>query len=204
MRLPLTDRADPGHRRRLRRSRLRHRLREDHAGARLQRLRSRPAPQPAADQHLHARCAAQRQRAGAPARPRPRREARKRVLADSTAAGLLERIDKHKLMVPRGDRSGAILEPLPHRPVVRAHRAAGRARHRGRGERAHPLRARELVRRPTSSGCATSSDWCISRQLWWGHQHSGLVRRRRQCLSSRAARPRRARRRARSTAATSR
>ncbi len=36
---------------------LRHRLREDHAGARLQRLRHRPAARPAADQHLHARCA---------------------------------------------------------------------------------------------------------------------------------------------------
>src|SRR5690606_5308278 len=42
----------------------------------------------------------------------PRDEARKQVLAELEAAGLLERIDKHKLMVPRGDRSGAILEPL--------------------------------------------------------------------------------------------
>ena len=41
VRLPLTGSPHPGHRRRLRRSRVRLRLREDHAGARLQRLRSR-------------------------------------------------------------------------------------------------------------------------------------------------------------------
>ena len=44
------DRAhDPGHRRRLRRPRIRHRLRQDHAGARLQRLADRPAPRARAD-----------------------------------------------------------------------------------------------------------------------------------------------------------
>ncbi len=43
--------AHPDHRRRLLRSRVRHRLREDHPGPRLQRLRSRQAPPPAADQH---------------------------------------------------------------------------------------------------------------------------------------------------------
>ena len=41
-----------------------------------------------------------------------REQARERVLDELQAAGLVERIDKHKLMVPRGDRSGAILEPL--------------------------------------------------------------------------------------------
>ncbi len=40
---------DPGHRRRLRRSRVRHRRRQGHAGARPQRLRRRPAPRPADD-----------------------------------------------------------------------------------------------------------------------------------------------------------
>ena len=55
IRLPLTDRADPDHRRRLRRPGVRHRLREDHAGARLQRLRDRQAPRAAHDQHPHRR-----------------------------------------------------------------------------------------------------------------------------------------------------
>src|SRR5437879_4909145 len=39
-------------------------------------------------------------------------EARKRVLAELEADGLIERVDKHRLVVPRGDRSGAVLERL--------------------------------------------------------------------------------------------
>src|SRR5437588_712167 len=43
-------------------------------------------------------------------------EARRRVLAELEAAGLVERVEPHKLVVPRGDRSGAVLEPyLPLR-----------------------------------------------------------------------------------------
>jgi valyl-tRNA synthetase len=38
-------------------------------------------------------------------------EARKRVVADLESAGLLDRIEKHKLKVPRGDRSGVVIEP---------------------------------------------------------------------------------------------
>ena len=38
--------------------------------------------------------------------------ARKRVVADLDALGLLDRVEDHKLMVPRGDRSGAVIEPL--------------------------------------------------------------------------------------------
>src|SRR5207237_10607635 len=38
-------------------------------------------------------------------------EARRRVLAEREAAGLVERVEPHKLVVPRGDRSGAVLEP---------------------------------------------------------------------------------------------
>jgi len=38
-------------------------------------------------------------------------EARKQVVADMDAEGLLEKIDDHKLMVPRGDRSGTVVEP---------------------------------------------------------------------------------------------
>src|SRR5690606_20459741 len=42
----------------------------------------------------------------------PREQARERVLAELQAADLIERIEKHRLKVPRGDRSGAVLEPL--------------------------------------------------------------------------------------------
>src|SRR5690606_18728807 len=36
---------------------------------------------------------------------------RKQIVADLEAAGLLEKTEPHKLMVPRGDRSGAVVEP---------------------------------------------------------------------------------------------
>ena len=110
--LPLAEPADPDHRRRVRRPRVRHGLREDHAGARLQRLRGRPAPQPAADQRLRL----QRGSSTTTRRPRyrglDRFEARKRVVADLEAQGLLERITDHTSMIPRGDRSGVVVEPM--------------------------------------------------------------------------------------------
>ena len=44
-------------------------------------------------------------------RDKERFEARKQIVADLEAQGLLEKIEPHKLPVPRGDRSGAVLEP---------------------------------------------------------------------------------------------
>ncbi len=64
---------DPGHRRRLRRQGLRHRLREDYTGARLQRLADRPAPRPRADRHSRSRGEGQCQCAGEVSRHGPLR-----------------------------------------------------------------------------------------------------------------------------------
>ena len=102
---------DPGHRRRLRRRGLRLRLREDHAGARLQRLRGGPAARPAADQHLHAGREAQRERAGSRIAASTASRRASRSSPSSKRAGLLEKIEPHKLKVPRGDRSNAVIEP---------------------------------------------------------------------------------------------
>ena len=66
---------DSDHRRRLCRPREGHRRGQDHAGARLQRLRGRQAARSAADQHLRRQGAAQRERAGEIPRPRPLRRA---------------------------------------------------------------------------------------------------------------------------------
>ncbi len=60
-----------------------------------------------------------------------RYEARKQIVADLEAEGLLEKTVDHKLMVPRGDRSGTVIEPFLTDPVVRQSRPAGKTRHRG-------------------------------------------------------------------------
>ena len=95
--------------------------------------------------------------------------ARKRVVADLEAAGLLEKTDPHVLPVPRGDRSGAVLEPwLTDQWYVRIAPLAGPA-----------IRAVEdgSIRFVPDNWAKTYfqwmrniQDWCISRQLWWGHR----------------------------------
>ena len=95
--------------------------------------------------------------------------ARTRVLEDLQAEGLLEGVADHRLMVPRGDRSGAIVEPLlTDQWYVRARTLAGPA-----------IAAVESgdVRFVPDNWAKTYfewmrniEDWCISRQLWWGHR----------------------------------
>ena len=72
-------------------------------------------------------------------------------------------------MVPRGDRTGAVVEPIPHRPVVREDRAARRA---GASRRSRSGRTRfvpENWAKTYFQWMRNIQDWCISRQLWWGH-----------------------------------
>ncbi len=107
----------------------------------------------------------------APARYRglDRFEARKKVVADLEAAGLVEKIEPHRLMVPRGDRSGAVVEPwLTDQWYVRIEPLAAPA-----------VRAVEEGRirfvpanwdRTYFEWMRNIKDWCISRQLWWGHR----------------------------------
>ncbi len=96
-------------------------------------------------------------------------EARKRVVADLEAAGLLEKTDPHTLPVPRGDRSGAVLEPwLTDQWYVRIAPLAGPAI-----DAVEDGRIRFI---PDNWGktyfqwMRNIQDWCISRQLWWGHR----------------------------------
>jgi valyl-tRNA synthetase len=96
-------------------------------------------------------------------------EARKRVVADLEAAGLLEKIDAHTLPVPRGDRSGAVLEPwLTDQWYVRIAPLAAPA---------ITAVADGRIRFVPDNWSKTYfqwmrniQDWCISRQLWWGHR----------------------------------
>ena len=95
--------------------------------------------------------------------------ARKQIIADLQALDLLEKIDEHKLVVPRGDRSGAVIEPyLTDQWYVKV----------------EPL-AKEAIRVVDDGQIKfvpenwsntyyewmhNIEDWCISRQIWWGHR----------------------------------
>ncbi len=95
--------------------------------------------------------------------------AREQIVKDLEALGLLEATRKHRLVVPRGDRSGAIVEPyLTSQWYVRVQPLAEPA-----------IKAVENgdIRFVPESWSKTYfewmrniQDWCISRQLWWGHR----------------------------------
>ena len=96
-------------------------------------------------------------------------DARKRVIAELTEAGLVARIDKHKLMVPRGERGGAVLEPYLtdqwYVKIAALAEPAILAVEQGR-TRFVP----ENWSKTYFEWMRNIKDWCVSRQLWWGHR----------------------------------
>jgi valyl-tRNA synthetase len=96
-------------------------------------------------------------------------DARKRIVADLDAQGLLERIVDHTSKIPRGDRSGVIVEPMltdqwyvRMKPLAEPAIAAvedGRVRFVPEGWSKTYFEWMHNIQ-----------DWCISRQLWWGHR----------------------------------
>ncbi|HSY08120.1 MAG TPA: valine--tRNA ligase [Steroidobacteraceae bacterium] len=95
--------------------------------------------------------------------------ARERVVAELQAAGLIERIDKHRMVIPRGDRSGAILEPyLTDQWYVRIAPLAAPAI--GAVESGRTQFVPENWARTYFEWMRNIKDWCVSRQLWWGHR----------------------------------
>ena len=105
----------------------------------------------------------------APYRGLDRFEARKRILQDLQANGLLQSEKPHKLRVPRSGRTGVIVEPmLTDQWFVKMEGLAARglaAVEDGR-VRFHP----EHWATTYNHWLENIQDWCISRQLWWGHQ----------------------------------
>jgi valyl-tRNA synthetase len=96
-------------------------------------------------------------------------EARKRVVAELEAAGLVERIERHRLVVPRGDRSGAALEPyLTDQWYVKIAPLAAPAI--AAVEEGRTRFVPESWARTYFEWMRNIRDWCISRQLWWGHR----------------------------------
>ena len=96
-------------------------------------------------------------------------EARKQVIAEIESLGLLEKIDPHTLKVPRGDRSGVVIEPwLTDQWYVDAKTLAKPAI-----EAVEDGRIRFVPQQYENlyfSWMRDIQDWCISRQLWWGHR----------------------------------
>ena len=95
--------------------------------------------------------------------------ARKQIIADFEAEGLLERIDDHKLMVPRGDRSNSVIEPfLTDQWFVKVAPLAKEA--------IRVVEDGEVKFVPQNwentyfQWMNNIEDWCISRQIWWGHR----------------------------------
>ena len=98
-----------------------------------------------------------------------RYEARKRVVADLEEQGLVEKIEPHVHMLPYGDRSGVVIEPwLTDQWYVDAETLAQeaiRAVEDGR-TRFFPKNWEKTY----YEWMRNIQPWCISRQLWWGHQ----------------------------------
>jgi len=105
--------------------------------------------------------------------------ARKAVVADLEAQGLVAEIKKHKLMVPRCGRTGQIVEPMLTDQWFVAMTKVGEQDPTGKSIAQKAIAA-------VQSGAVSFvpenwvntynqwmnniQDWCISRQLWWGHQ----------------------------------
>ena len=95
--------------------------------------------------------------------------ARKAIVADLDSAGLLEKIDDHALKVPRGDRSGLVIEPLlTDQWFVATQKLAEPAIAAVEDGRIQfvPKQYENMY----FSWMRDIQDWCISRQLWWGHR----------------------------------
>ena len=96
-------------------------------------------------------------------------EARKRMVEDLERLGLIDHIDPHKLMVPRGDRSGVVIEPyLTDQWYVKIAPLAGPAI--AAVENGDIKFVPENWSRTYFEWMRNIKDWCISRQLWWGHR----------------------------------
>ena len=103
-------------------------------------------------------------------------DARKKIVADLEIAGVFEKAEKHKLKVPRGDRTGVVIEPmLTDQWFV----AMSKPSDNGKSITEQALEcvsSGEIKFHPENwvntynQWLNNIQDWCISRQLWWGHQ----------------------------------
>jgi valyl-tRNA synthetase len=95
--------------------------------------------------------------------------ARKKIVKDLEELGLLEKVEPYTIKIPHGDRSGAIIEPyltdqwfMSMKPLAKP---AIQAIHEGQLDFIP-----ETWRKVCLQWLENIEDWCISRQLWWGHR----------------------------------
>jgi len=105
--------------------------------------------------------------------------ARKAVVADLEATGALVEVKKHKLMVPRCARTGQVIEPMLTDQWFVAMNQVGKGDATGKSiaqKAIDAVQSGEVSFVPENwvntynQWMNNIQDWCISRQLWWGHQ----------------------------------
>jgi valyl-tRNA synthetase len=102
--------------------------------------------------------------------------ARKQIVADLEAIGLFVKADKHKLKVPRGDRTGVVIEPMLTDQWFVAMSKPGEGGKSITEQALECVSSGEIKFHPENwvntynQWLNNIQDWCISRQLWWGHQ----------------------------------
>ena len=107
--------------------------------------------------------------------------ARKQMVADLDALGLLDSVKPHKLMVPRGDRTNVVIEPMltdqwfmaMSKPAPEGTYFPGKSIAEVALEKVANGEIKFVPENWTTTynqWLNNIQDWCISRQLWWGHQ----------------------------------
>jgi valyl-tRNA synthetase len=102
--------------------------------------------------------------------------ARKQVVADLEAGGFLVKVEKHKLKVPRGDRTNVVIEPMLTDQWFVAMSKPGEDGKSITKKALEVVANGEIKFYPENwvntynQWLNNIQDWCISRQLWWGHQ----------------------------------
>ena len=107
--------------------------------------------------------------------------ARKQIVADLESAKLLDKVQPHTLMVPRGDRTQTVIEPMLTDQwfVAMSKPSPDNCYQPGQsiaGAALHAVTSGDIKLVPENwintytQWLENIQDWCISRQLWWGHQ----------------------------------
>ncbi|KAB0654529.1 valine--tRNA ligase [Burkholderia sp. AU33545] len=108
-------------------------------------------------------------------------DARKAIVADLDAEGFLDSVKPHKLMVPRGDRTGVVIEPMltdqwfvaMTKPAPEGTFNPGKSITETSLDVVRNGQIKFVPENWTTTyyqWLENIQDWCISRQLWWGHQ----------------------------------